>query len=97
MPENKRAIGTDLDRLDAHEIQPEEYDDIPELSDEDFARGIVHVHGKLQTELQSAEAQVQISLMLDADVLSHFKAAGPDWAARMNAALRAAMTSPIAA
>lgn len=36
MPENKRAISTDLDKLDAHEIQPEEYEDIPELTDEWF-------------------------------------------------------------
>ena len=31
MPENKRATHTDLARLDAHEIRPEEYEDIPEL------------------------------------------------------------------
>jgi hypothetical protein len=36
MTANKRAISTNLDKLDAHEIQPEEYDDIPELSDEWF-------------------------------------------------------------
>jgi hypothetical protein len=29
MIENKRAISTDLDKLNAHEIQPEEYEDIP--------------------------------------------------------------------
>ncbi len=96
MPENKRAIGTDLARLDAHEIQPEEYDDIPELSDEDFARGVVHVNGVPLNHLQPEQAQLQISLPLDADVVSHFKSAGPDWAARMNAALRAAMTDAIA-
>ena len=38
MPANKRAISTDLDKLDAHEIRPEEYDDIPELSDEWFEK-----------------------------------------------------------
>jgi hypothetical protein len=36
MPESKRAIHTDLAKLDAYEVQPEEYEDIPELTDEFF-------------------------------------------------------------
>jgi hypothetical protein len=36
MTESKRAIHTDLAKLDAHEVQPEEFDDIPKLTDEFF-------------------------------------------------------------
>jgi uncharacterized protein (DUF4415 family) len=38
MTDSKRAIHTDLGNLDAHEIQPEGYEDIPELTDEWFDR-----------------------------------------------------------
>ena len=44
MPENKHATHTDLAKLDAHEIQPEEYDDIPELTDEFFEKAEIR-HG----------------------------------------------------
>ena len=47
MPENKPAtppsspeseILSDLAKVDAHEIQPEEYEELPELTDEMMAR-----------------------------------------------------------
>lgn len=38
MPANKQTIYSDLAKVDAHIIQPEEYDEIPEMTDEDFAR-----------------------------------------------------------
>ena len=38
MTASKRATYTDLRKLDAHEIRPEEYEDIPELTDEFFDR-----------------------------------------------------------
>lgn len=34
MTERKRDTATDLDKLDVHVITPEEYEDIPELTDE---------------------------------------------------------------
>lgn len=34
------------------------------------------------------------TVRLDPDVLAHFRATGPDWQARINAALRASMTTP---
>jgi hypothetical protein len=36
-----REIHSDLERVDAHEIQPEEYEEIPELTEEDFANGVI--------------------------------------------------------
>ncbi len=42
MTASKRTIiGSDLARVDAHEVKPHEYEDIPALTDDDFARGSV--------------------------------------------------------
>ena len=46
-PATKRSIGSDLEKVDAHVITAEEYKEIPELTDEDFARGDVYHDGKL--------------------------------------------------
>ena len=39
MTAKTRALGSDLAKVDAHQIQPGEYEEIPELTDEFFARG----------------------------------------------------------
>ena len=36
-----RPLGSDLARVDAHEIQPHEYDEIPELTEEMLAIAVV--------------------------------------------------------
>jgi uncharacterized protein (DUF4415 family) len=90
MPENKRATHTDLARLDAHEIQPEEYEDIPELTDEFFDKAEIRVGDKLirrgRPPLDTPKKLV--SLRLDQDVIERFRASGPGWQSRINAALR---------
>ena len=40
-PVSHRPLGSDLARVDAHEIQPEEYEEIPELSEEMLALAVV--------------------------------------------------------
>lgn len=45
MPRNS-AIATDLKRL-AHRVQPEEYEDAPELTDDQLAAADLHEGGKL--------------------------------------------------
>jgi uncharacterized protein (DUF4415 family) len=91
MPENKRAIFTDLDRLDAHEVQPEEYEDIPEMPDDFFERVEIRLGDKLirrgRPPLDSRKKQV--TLRLDQEVLDHFRKTGAGWQSRINAALRA--------
>ena len=47
MTESKRAIHTDLAKLDEHEVMPEEYEDIPELTDEFFDRAEIRRGDKL--------------------------------------------------
>jgi len=41
MTGNKEVFHSDLERVDRHVIQPEEYDEIPEVSDADIERGVV--------------------------------------------------------
>ena len=92
MTEKKRVIHSELDRLDAHEIQPEEYDDIPELTDEWFDKADFYIGDKLIRRGRGrppAEAPKKlVSLRLDQDVIDRFRADGPGWQSRINAALR---------
>jgi len=46
------TLKSDLARVDAHEIQSDEYDELPELTDDILARGTVNKDGK-PTEGQS--------------------------------------------
>lgn len=79
-------------------------DDNPEWTEEDFARArplsdfpdlaAAFAHAKTRGRPAGSvkpDAKVQIAIRLDPDVLAAFKAGGPGWQSRMNAALRAAM------
>src|SRR5260370_41650846 len=46
MTERRRALGSDLKKVDAHWIAPEEYEDIPELTDEWFDKAEFSIGGK---------------------------------------------------
>ncbi len=96
MSENKRAFGSDLAKVDAHQIQPHEYDDAPEFTDEMFDRATLKIGGQVvrrgRPKLEVPKAR--IGLRLDQDVLDAFKASGPGWQSRMNDALRAAAKLP---
>jgi hypothetical protein len=47
MTAKKRGTGSDLAKFDAHEITPEEYEEIPELTEEFFARGDIYIGDRL--------------------------------------------------
>ena len=91
MPESKRVIYSDLARLDAHVIQPEEYEDIPELTDADFERAEIRIGDRLirrgRPPLDSPKKQV--TPRLDQEVINHFRQAGSGWQSRINAGVRA--------
>jgi uncharacterized protein (DUF4415 family) len=78
-------------------------DDAPLLTREVLARAEYRVNGVVVREATGTytkdwgktgrppvgeEPKQQVSLRLDRDVLAHFKASGPGWQTRMNAALR---------
>lgn len=82
---------TDLARVDAHVIQPHEYEELPELTDEWFERADFHIGGKLvrRGRPPKPDAKRQVTLRLDPDVLDRLRASGPGWQVRVNEALRA--------
>ena len=93
MAENDRVLGSDLAKVDAHVIQPEEYEELPEWTDEMFARAELHVGGvpvRRGGRPPKDNPKAAVSLRLDRDVLAHFRASGPGWQTRINAALRKA-------
>jgi len=92
MTERKRAIGTDLRKLDAHMIRPEEYEDIPELTDAWFDRATLHINGVpvRRGRPRAEKRKTLLSVRLDTDIIDHFRATGPGWQRRINDALRKA-------
>ena len=82
-------VGSDLARVDAHMIQPHEYDDLPDLSDIDPADGVTEVAGKpiRGRPALGDKAKQAVSLRLDPETLARFKAKGPGWQTRMGALL----------
>ena len=90
MSENNGGIKTDLAKFDAHVIQPEEYEDIPELTDEMLDRADFHINGVLirKGRPPSANPKRQVTVRLDADLIDHFRKDGPGWQTRINAAVR---------
>src|SRR5471030_1606266 len=91
MTKNKHAIRSDLKKVDAHIIQPHEYDDAPELTDAQIAGATVSVGIRPRGRPKSETTKEAISLRVDADVLDAFKSTGEGWQTRMNGALRAAI------
>ena len=74
-----RSLGSDLAKVAAHVIQPEEYDELPELTDEMLARGKVNKGGRPRSE----NPKKLISIRLPEDVILKWRATGPGWQTRM--------------
>jgi uncharacterized protein (DUF4415 family) len=72
-------LGSDLLRVDAHTIKPEEYEELPEMTDEMFARTVFKKAGRPK----SVQPKQMISLRLPPEVLARWKATGPGWQTRM--------------
>jgi uncharacterized protein (DUF4415 family) len=65
-------------------------DDAPELTEEWFARGALYINGKLIRRgrpLGSGTREL-VSLRIDKEALSAFKATGPGWQGRINDVLK---------
>ena len=76
---SSRAVKSDLARVDAHVITREEYEEIPELTEEMLARGVLKRRGRPI----SANPKKLITLRLPANVIERWKATGPGWQTRM--------------
>jgi uncharacterized protein (DUF4415 family) len=73
------SLGSDLAKVAAHVIQPQEYEELPELTDEMLARGKVNKGGRPRSE----NPKKLISIRLPADVILKWRATGPGWQTRM--------------
>jgi uncharacterized protein (DUF4415 family) len=96
MSGKRRATGSDLKKVDAYVLTKRDYDEIPELTEEDFARGVWHIGGVpvSRGRPKSANPKRAVSLRLDPDVLAHFRSTGRGWQSRINALLRKAAKLP---
>ena len=74
-----RSLGSDLARVAAHVIQPEEYEELPELTDDMLARGKVNRGGRPR----SGDPKKLISIRLPETVIQKWRATGPGWQTRM--------------
>ena len=76
---SRRSLGSDLKKVAAHVITPEEYEELPELTDDMLARGKVNRGGRPRSE----NPKRLISIRLPADVIEKWRASGPGWQTRM--------------
>jgi uncharacterized protein (DUF4415 family) len=65
--------------VDAHVSQPDEYEDLPEMTDEMFARVVFKKAGRPP----SPNPRQAISLRLPPEVIARWRATGPGWQTRM--------------
>jgi uncharacterized protein (DUF4415 family) len=72
-------LGSNLTKVAAHVIQPEEYEELPELTEEMLARGKVNKGGRPV----SLNPKKLISIRLPEDVILKWRATGPGWQTRM--------------
>jgi uncharacterized protein (DUF4415 family) len=92
MSGNKRGIATNLNALDAHAIKPDEYEDAPELTDEQLAEAVIR-RGRPPLETRKQPVKIR----LDPDLVAALRASGPGWQTRINALLRQKFKSELGA
>lgn len=78
-PASRRSLKSDLARIDAHTVKREEYEELPELTEEMLGRAKINKGGRPL----SLNPRKLISLRLPADVIERWKATGPGWQTRM--------------
>ena len=76
---SRRSLGSDLARVAAHVILPEEYEELPELTDDMLARGRVNKGGRPRSE----DPKKLISIRLPETIIQKWRATGPGWQTRM--------------
>ena len=76
---SRRSLGSDLAKVAVHVIQPEEYDELPELTDDMLARGIVNKGGRPR----ALNPKRLILIRLTEDVIQRWRSTGSGWQTRM--------------
>ena len=78
-PASRRSLKSNLTRVDAHKVRPEEYRELPDLTEDMLSRAKIKKGGRPL----SASPRKLISLRLPANVIERWKATGPGWQTRM--------------
>lgn len=83
MTESKRvsrhSLRSDLSKVASHVIQLEEYEELPELTNEMLARGVINKGGRPR----SLNPKRLISIRLTEDIIQRWRSTGPGWQTRM--------------
>ena len=87
MSANKGDIGSDLRRVDAHEVGPADLAEIAELDDEWFRRARPHRAGELAPASRQNGVGGAETVRLSSAVIAHFRATDPGWENRINEVL----------
>ena len=78
-PASRRSLKSNLGRVDAHKVKPEEYEELPDLTEDMLSRAKINKGGRPL----STSPRKLISLRLPANVIERWKATGPGWQTRM--------------
>ena len=91
MTGSRRVTGSDLGKLDSREPGPRDFAEVPELTEDWFARAEPHEGGKpvRRGRPRIENPKQAVSLRLSQRVLGRFRQGGPGWQTRINAALEA--------
>jgi len=89
MSAKRRSTGSDLKKADAHVIRPEEYEEAPELTEEQLRNADLYEGDRLvrrgRPKLDNPKQAVK--LRLSPEVLAHFRSGGAGWQTRINTEL----------
>jgi len=80
-----RSLRSDLVRVDAHTLAPEEYDELPELTDDMLQRAVINKGGRPH----ATDPRKLVSIRLPESVIARWKASGSGWQTRAAAVLSA--------
>lgn len=85
-----KNIRSDLKKSDAHTIQPEEYEELPELTDAFFEEADEYRGNKLVRpgRPKAKNRKVLLSVRYSPEVIDYFRATGEGWQVRMDEALK---------
>lgn len=92
-----KPTGSNLKKMDEYVLGPQDYAEIPELTDEWFRSADLYEGDKLvrRGRPPSSNRKRAVSLRLDPDVVAHFRQSGRGWQSRINALLRKAAKLPV--
>lgn len=79
-----RGLGSDLNKVDAHQVTASEYDELPKLTEDMILKATVHRGGRPR----SASSKVLLSVRYSREVVDFFRATGDGWQSRMDSALK---------